>query len=335
MTDNPPDLTGLRTLSTITKTHVNWLWPNYLPQGKVAVLDGDPGVGKSLISCDLAARISTGTPMPNQSGGLTPPADVLFFAPEDDMADTVIPRLTAAGADRDRIHDYTTCGSGDNARLVTIPDDLDRIEHAITTHTVRLVVIDPVMAMLSPSVDTYKDHSLRRALTPLARIAAQHHCTVLMIRHLRKSDGPAIYRGGGSIGFAGLSRIVLCAARHPTIDGAGVLAVVKTNLGPKPASLEYRIGEHESKTATFSWEGTTELSADDILGPQPAERPRDHAKAFLLDELADGPKPAQQLIAEAELNDISQRTLQRAKAELDIGSILKNQEWLWGPGSET
>jgi len=330
MTDNQYDLTGLRTLSTITKTEVNWLWPNYLPQGKVAVLDGDPGVGKSLISCDIAARISTATPFPGQSGGLTEPGDVLFFAPEDDMADTVIPRLTAAGADLDRIHDYTTCGSGDNARFVTIPDDLERIEQAITTYNVRFIVIDPVVAMLSKGVDTYKDHSLRRDLTPLVRLAAKHQCTVLMIRHLRKNDGPAVYRGGGSIAFAGLSRIVLCAALHPTIDGAGVLAVVKTNLGPKPASLEYRIGEHESKTATFSWEGTTELSADDILGPQPAERPRDHAKAFLLDELADGPKPAQQLVAEAELNDISQRTLERAKADLDIGSILKNQEWLWG-----
>ena len=151
-----------------------------------------------------------------------------------------------------------------------------------------------------------------------------------MIRHLRKSEGPAIYRGGGSIGFTGLSRIVLCAAKHPTIEGDGVLAVVKTNLGPKPLSLNYRISGHGSKTATFSWEGHTELTADDIVGPQLAERPRDHAKAFLLDELADGPKPAQQLIADAEDNDISQRTLERAKADLSFGSILQNHEWLWG-----
>ena len=113
MTDNHPDLTGLRTLSGISRTHIQWLWPNYLPQGKVAVLDGDPGVGKSMISCDIAARISTARPFPGKSGGLTEPGDVLFFAPEDDMADTVIPRLTAAGANLDKIHDYTTCGSGD------------------------------------------------------------------------------------------------------------------------------------------------------------------------------------------------------------------------------
>jgi hypothetical protein len=329
MTDLDPTLIGLETLSNVQKSSVNWLWPGYLPAGKVAVLDGDPGVGKSMLTCELAARISVGAPMPGESGGLELPADVILFAPEDDMSDTVIPRLEAHGADLDRIHNFTFTGEGDNQRLVTMPDDFNLIEKAIKKYKARLIIIDPVVSMLSERIDTHKDHSVRTALTPLARIASENECTILLVRHLRKGEGPAIYKGGGSVAFIGISRIALCAAHHPTVEGMGVMAVTKTNLGPKPKSMQYKIEGEEGKTATFMWQGTSTLTADELLAPVQNDRPRKNAATFLKEELSDGPKDVKEILEKARQQEISERTLERAKTDLGIQSARQGQKWEW------
>ena len=164
------------------------------------MLDGDPGVGKSTVSLDIAARTSTGSPMPDGSAGVK--GAVLILSAEDGLADTIRPRLDAAGADPARVIAITemtfATADGLQSRPVTIPGDLAAIEHIITEHDVRLVVIDVLMAYLSGDVNAHRDQDVRRALHILSGLAERTRCCVIVLRHLNKSGGGnAIYRGGG------------------------------------------------------------------------------------------------------------------------------------------
>src|SRR5918997_427133 len=177
-------------LSEVEPEQVEWLWPGRLPLGKLAVLDGDPGLGKSALTLDLAARVSAGLELPD--GG----------------------RCGPAGADNERIVALTMIGVGTRAeRLVSLTQDLDAIEAAIGRVGAALVVIDPLMAFLTGKTDSHKDQDIRRGLAPLAALAERKGAAVLLVRHLNKSaGGNALYRGGGSIGIIGAARAGLVVA---------------------------------------------------------------------------------------------------------------------------
>ncbi len=210
------------TLDSVRPEHISWLWPGRLPAGKLVVLDGDPGAGKSTLTLDFAARVSTGSPWPDRTP--CPAGDVLLLSAEDGLADTIRPRLDAAGADPSRVHALTeVITAGDDGELRSrppvIPGDLHLAEQVITEHGVRLAVIDVLMAYLSGEVNAHKDQDVRRALHQMSGLAERTGCCILVIRHLNKSGGPnALYRGGGSIGIVGAARAAFIAVADPEDD---------------------------------------------------------------------------------------------------------------------
>jgi hypothetical protein len=321
-------------LADVRPEPLAWLWPGRIPAGKLTLLDGDPGLGKSMITIDLAARLSTARPLPD---GPAPAAPVrtMFFPAEDGVADTLRPRLAAAGADVDQVLVVTPAGG----RPFRLPRDLPALERWVRDERVGLVVLDPLVAFLSRRVTIAGDQSIRRVLGRLAGVAARTGAAVVLIRHLNKSTAQkALYRGGGSIGIIASARAGLLVARDPDDPGRCVLTTTKANLGPPPAGLRYRIvGDG---VGTIEWLGPVPLSADDALNPTAAGDVAPppgviEATDWLLRYLQAGPRRATEVVAAAREAGISERTLERAKKEAGVESSLRTDAetgerfWKW------
>lgn len=251
-------------LADVRPEPIEWLWRGWLARGKVHVLDGDPNVGKSTITVAIAAALSTGRASRFPDGapvGL--PATSLISSAEDGLADTLRPRLDAAGGDPCRVFTFKI-----EAPLDALPAGLEVLEREILGRGADFVVIDPLMAHLESSVNSHRDQDVRIVLRELAAIAGRTRSAVLLVRHLNKASGSSpIYRGGGSIGIIGAARIGMLAARDP--DGAGyVLASSKNNLAAPPPSLAYKIVGVENGASRVEWAGVSRSSAAALLAAQ-------------------------------------------------------------------
>ncbi|MBY0514312.1 MAG: AAA family ATPase, partial [Gemmataceae bacterium] len=162
--------------SAVAPVPLPWLWPGYLPRGMLALLDGDPEQGKSLLTLDLAARLGTGRPLPDGSAGPPSPVTTVLLSAEDDPAATIRPRAEAAGADLDRLLVPTLAGP-----VPQFPRDLPDLEAVVTAAGAGFVVVDPLMAFLPPGVAVNLDQCVRQVLTPLAALAARTTATVLLV----------------------------------------------------------------------------------------------------------------------------------------------------------
>ncbi len=323
-----PVYSGLVCLADVVPESVQWLWPGYIPLGKLTILDGDPGLGKSVMTCDLAARVSTGRAMPDGVlGDLDGPAGVVLLSLEDGLADTIRPRLDAAGADVNRIaaREKVIETGADGTLTMRIPDlnDIHELESDINTLGARLVVIDPVMAYLPADTKSYTDHDVRRVLTPLAELAERTGAAILVLRHLNKAaGGNPLYRGGGSIGFIGAARAGLLVGKDPD-DSTGerrVLVVQKSNLGKEAGALAYHVAAGANGHALIVWDGPAQHTAASLLT---ASSPEDQSAlsdgvAVLEDLLQDGPCKAGDVKQQAKDAGISDRTLNSAKQKLGI-----------------
>jgi AAA domain len=308
--------------------------------GKLTVLEGDPGLGKSTIALDLAARVSGGAPMPDGAPGVE--GGVVLLTAEDGLGDTVRPRLEAAGADCARVVALTGVRLEDQdfERPAVLPNDLRALEQAIAEVHARLVIVDPLAAFLGSNIDSWRDQDVRRALHPLAQLAERFGVAVLVIRHWTKAQGRAVYRGGGSIGITAAARSVLLVARDPDDpdeNGRRILAPVKCNLSAPPSSLAYRLEAAEA-VARIAWAGTSQHRADTLAtGPDDVERSAaDDAKAFLLDALAGGPVAVRDLQAAAKEAGISWITVRRAKDALGVTAKKRGlkEGWEWAPAED-
>lgn len=340
----PPQDTGewtpkITLLSDVAPEQVRWLWPGYIPLGKLTVIDGDPGNGKSTVMCDIAARVSTGRAMPDgTSSDLEGPAGVVLLSAEDGPADTIRPRLDAAAADVTRVALLECAVSGERERGITLAD-LDHIEAAILAVSAGLVVVDPLMAFLGGETNSYRDQDMRAVLAPLARLADRTGAAIVVIRHFSKGQtANVLYRGGGSIGIIGAARVGLVIAPDPDEpDGPRrVLAVAKSNLAIKPPAMAYRLVQAANGVAYAAWEGATHHTAAMLTGPQSDDEERNaqtDAASVLRDILAGGAMPADEVKAEAKRAGVSERTLWRAKAKIGIRSrkdgFGDGARWLW------
>jgi len=323
------DRRGLQyvTCATVKATPLDWLWRGYMPLGKILIFDGDPGISKSTVLVDIAARISTGSPMPD-GAAVDGPADVVILSAEDSVSDTIRPRLDAAAGDPARVHVVTEVIDPDNnrPRPVDLVDDLDDIAGVVRKHGAKLLIVDPLMAFLGTGVDSHRDQDVRRILHRLAVMAEQCRCTIAVIRHLNKTGGThAVYRGGGSIGIIGAARAGFLIGLDPENDQRRVLAPTKMNVAVLPPALGYQLVPDELRgVARVQWEGPVDRKASDLLvAPSEAtgdRLPRDEAKDWLADLLADGPVLAVDVQRYARNNNISKRTLERAKGELPVRS---------------
>jgi hypothetical protein len=329
-------------LSEVSPQPVRWLWRSRIPLGKVTVVDGDPGLGKSLLSTDIAARVTTIETMPDGTeSDLHEPVGVVILSAEDELADTIRPRLEVAGADLSRVVALAAINTGDDTRLPVL-SDLEEIREAIRQVDARLVIIDPLMAYLPGKIDSHRDQDIRRSLAPLAALAAETGVAVLVIRHLNKAEGRnALYRGGGSIGIIGAARSGLLVAKDPEDEDRRILVVTKSNLAKLPPALAYRITANANEIPSLSWEGTTDHTAASLLAQPVNGEDRstlEEAKDFLRDVLASGAVPARDIQKQADQAGISYATLRRAKTALTLivrkqgGFFSKDresQQWCW------
>ena len=227
-----------------------------------------------------------------------------------------------------------TIGEAGNEHQPSIPDDIPEIEAELVTTGAVLLVIDPLMAFLDGKVNSHRDQDVRRALAPLAAVANRLGVAVLVIRHLNKSSGgPAIYRGGGSIGLAGAARIVLAVGADPEDETRRILAPVKANLSAPSPSLAYRLVEAPG-AVRIDWLGTSDVTAAQMLALPVDEEERsvlDDAVAFLRDRLSDGQVDAATVKADAHKASVSERTLRRARDRLKVKprKLGMTGPWVW------
>jgi hypothetical protein len=331
----------VRPACDLTPCEVTWPWQYWLAAGKPTLLDGDPGLGKSLITLDLCARLSTGRPMPDGSPGPGRPLNCLVLNAEDGVEDTIHRRLQALGADANRVF-VVERDELDWAEPIRLPSQLGALETVIARYEAKLVVIDPIVAFLEPRIQINNDQSVRQALYPLHQLAARYQCAPLMTRHLNKAnDCRARYRGGGSIGFQGACRCTWLVERDPEQPGSYVLAQVKNNLASRQGSLGYTLSAPYTGSATSSrgpsdtgsspppltltWTGPSPWSADQLLaGPPraPALGQQEKAREFLADFLVNGPRTAREIWEASRPLGLSKPTLHRAKDDLDIEHVL-------------
>ena len=340
---------GLVNLGDVVAHPVRWLWPRRLPLGKLTILDGDPGLGKSALTLDLGARVSSGQPMPDGAAAdLAGPAGVVLLAAEDALADTVRPRLEAAGADLARVVALTLvpdrapagrrpASDPPFARLPTLAD-LAALRHAIAAVRAALVVVDPIMAYLPREVNSSRDTDVRAVLVRLANLAETEGVAVLAVRHLTKAGRRnPLYRGTGSIGIIGSARSGLLVAKDPADESGArrVLAGTKSNLAAPLPALAFHLAAPNGALRVI-WEGPTDHTADSLLD---AQHERDAAPSTALAEardllttiLATGPRPATDVQAEARAAGITPSALRRARAALAIRARKSGYQgrWLW------
>ena len=333
-------------LADVAPQPVRWLWPGRIPLGKLTILDGDPGLGKSLLTLDLAARVSTGRPMPDGAQSELPgPAGVVLLTAEDDPADTIRPRLDAAGGECQRIvllqsiKETMTLPDGTVKERIRLPNltDIAALEKAIAEVGAKLVIVDPIVAYTA-GADTHIDSEVRTVLARLADVAQRTGTAILAVRHLNKMGGSnPLYRGGGSIGFIASARSGLLVALDPDDpeEKRHILASTKSNLAELPPSLAYVI-EAPTGVAQIAWLGPSEQTARTLLAAPTDSDERtalDEAKEFLRDLLADGPVEAKRVKAEARDAGIAERTLARAKqllgAQAEKTGFGDEGKWTW------
>jgi hypothetical protein len=313
-------------VADVDRERVRWLWPGRIPLGKLTVLDGDPGVGKSTVTLTIAAKVTTGSPFPD--GARPEVGDVILLSAEDDIGDTIRPRLEAAGADLARcwvlpdVHPVDKDGKEEPPRPPELPADLFLLEDLVKSKGAALVVIDPLMAFLAGQVDSHRDQDVRRVLASMAYMAARTGAAVLIVRHMNKGTGSALYRGSGSIGIVGAARAGLLVAPDPDDDDRRVIAMSKENLGPRLPSLAYRlINDELYGVARVVWDGASKHTADELVRPRVDE---DEAPALaeavrvLKEILADGPLAAGNVKRLAATAGVAERTLQRARHALGV-----------------
>lgn len=327
----------LVTLSTVKRERVSWLWPGRVPLGKITLLEGDPGLGKSTLALDLIARATTGRPMPHGAQG-TEPASAIVLSAEDGLADTIRPRLEAAEADLSLVHALTAVKMPDGAEVFpTLSANLEQIRAAVVETDARIVLIDPFAAYIGAETNSWKDTDVRRCLAPLAALAEDLGVAVLLVRHLTKGGGSsAIYRGGGSIGIVAAARSALLVAKDPEDEDRRILAPVKSNLCAPPPSIAYRM-ETLGDVARIAWEaGTVELTAGALLAAQ-GEDGEDEDGSSLLEEAADflrdllqhGAVGTGAVQTDARKAGHSWRTVRRAQKRLGIKPEKTVDGWKW------
>lgn len=328
--------------SQLTPRSIDWLWAGRIAAGQLTLIDGDPNLGKSLLTLDLAARLSAGRAFPD--GNVPPiPMAVLVLCAEDGQSETVRPRLQAASADLDRVHFFRCRAPTGRERWPAFPDDCDLLEETIRETDARLVVIDPLLAFLAPSICSLNHDLVRRVLEPLREVAERTRAAITMIRHLTKASQvqPALYRGTGATSIVGAARCAFLVAKHPEDPNLRLLAGIKHNLGPPPPTLAFRIASDAQGQPVIEWAGTVGITADELTAARPAEpsEPVERAMMFLRELLAPAPATHETVLRLARGLGIADRTLRRAKAQLHVRSEQHHEDghkiWYWSLPPDT
>ena len=327
-------------MGTVEVEQIEWLLYPFIPFGKVTIIQGDPGEGKTTMVLQIIAKLTRGEPIllnlqsskeaqkdseENLKQEVLPqdnpmqPVNVIYQTAEDGLGDTIKPRLLAAGADCSRV-----LVIDDREQPLTMLDV--RLEEAIMQTKARMVVLDPIQGFLGTDVDMHRANEIRPLMKRMAVLAEKYHCAIILIGHMNKnSNGKSSYRGLGSIDFQAAARSVLIVGRLKDEPETRVMCHVKSSLAPEGKSVAFRL----DKETGFQWIGEYDISADDLLSGDARGQKSRIAKEFLLDILADGGMAQKKIEEEANKQGIKKKTLRNAKQELEIDSVKRGNQWFW------
>ena len=299
---------------------VQWLWEQYIPFGKITIIQGDPGEGKTTLALRLAAACSTGKPLP----GMEPlePFNVIYQSAEDGLGDTIKPRLIDAGADQSRIW-YVK----EDKKPLTLLDK--RIEEAILEANARLMILDPVQGYLDGEVDMNRANEVREVLRQVGAVAERTGCAIVLTGHLNKAKGiSSRYRGLGSIDFRAVARSVLLVGSLRSDPNIRVMVHDKSSLAPNGKSLAFGLGDAEG----FRWlDGYEDVTADALLCGTSPDSKITTAEDLIREMLFDGEEvPSEEIFRRAKELGIGMRTVNAAKKNIpEIKSRRNGNRWYW------
>lgn len=299
---------------------MQWLWHPYIPFGKLTIIQGDPGEGKTTLALRLTAACSTGCPLPGMES--MEPFNVIYQSAEDGMGDTIKPRLMDAGADLDRVLSIV-----EDKKQLSLLDE--RIEKAIREHNARLMILDPIQGYIGSRVDINRANEIRTVLKSVSSVAEQTGCAIVLIGHLNKASGSSsAYRGLGSIDFRAAARSVLLIGRLKNDPTVRVIVHDKSSLAPEGKSLAFGLGDEEG----FRWlDGYDGITAEELLCGISAESKTAAAEELIRSMLAGGREVmAENVFRAAEGKGISRRTVNEAKKAIsNIVTKKHGKYWFW------
>ena len=318
MTEQKIKLKMIR-MSEVQSQEIEWLWYPFIPYGKLTIIQGDPGDGKTTMVLNLAAKLSKGEAL-DKNMKVTEPVNVIYQTAEDGLADTVKPRLELAGADCERI-----IVIDESDKSLSMVDE--RLEQAIVRTGARLLILDPIQAYLGGGMDMNRANEARDMTKKLGALAEKTKCAIILIGHMNKASGnKAAYRGMGSIDFFAVARSVLLVGRVEGESNTRAVVQIKNNLAAFGHPKAFALSEEG-----FQWIGDYEITVDEVLGGiAPKANKMEQAKQMLR-ELAE----TQNAVLSNEIFDrgdelgISKRTLENAKKELGIRARKINNAWYW------
>ena len=312
--------TNLCYMKDIPETRTEWLWEPYIPRGKITIVQGDPGEGKTTLLLQIAAAVSRGLNFPDCNALTAAPDYVLYQNAEDGYDDTVVPRLNTAGADGEMIF----------CLKEAIPDFRSpELAEAVLTKRPGLVILDPLQAFLGDDIDMHRANEIRPAMAYLAGLAKRSGAAVVLIGHMNKMQGTkAIYRGLGSIDLTAAARSVLLVSRDPAQPENRVILQIKNSLAEmaKPCAFTLTDGK-------FRWLGEYDVTSDQLLNsaPQPRQTAGGKAERLLKALFAEVPTdiPQQEILEQAEQDGINLTALKAVKKALKLRSVKNGTVWYW------
>lgn len=318
MTEQKIELKMIR-MSEVQSQEIEWLWYPFIPYGKLTIIQGDPGDGKTTMVLNLAAKLSKGEAL-DENMKVTEPVNVIYQTAEDGLADTVKPRLELAGADCERI-----IVIDESDKSLSMVDE--RLEEAIVRTGARLLILDPIQAYLGGGMDMNRANEARDMTKKLGALAEKTKCAIILIGHMNKASGnKAAYRGMGSIDFFAVARSVLLVGRVEGEPNTRAVVQIKNNLAVFGHPKAFALSEDG-----FKWIGDYEITVDEVLGGIAPKANKMELAKQMLRELAETQNAvlSNEIFDRAEELGISKRTLENAKKELGIRARKINNAWYW------
>lgn len=308
----------LISMRDIQTEDVQWLWYPYLPRGKLTIVQGDPGEGKTTFVLAVISALTRGESLP-ECEQAPEPVNVIYQTAEDGLADTIKPRLEAAGADCARV-----LVIDESKRELNLSDE--RLEQALRKTGAQLMVLDPIQAYLGDGVDMHRANEVRPILKRTAAMAERTGCAVILIGHMNKAQGlKSGYRGLGSIDFRAAARSVLVVGRLKDDPAVRIVAQDKNSLAPEGRSIAFQLDGERG----FKWKGICDLSVDDVLGGSGRLQTKTLQMEEELERMLRKAAPADAVLNRAKELGVSERTLMTAKKNLGIVSEKRGSQWYW------
>ncbi len=305
-------------MSDVAVEEVNWVWYPYIPYGKITIVQGDPGEGKTTFILSLMALLTTGDPLPEEDVRAEP-INVIYQTAEDGLGDTIKPRLLATKANCEKV-----LVIDESQQELTLSDE--RLEKAIRMTKAKVVVLDPIQAYLGSDVDMHRANEIRPIMKRLAMLAERTGCAIILIGHMNKAQGTkSAYRGLGSIDFRASARSVLVVGRLKNDPDTRIVAHDKSSLSPVGQSIMFELSEQNG----FVWKGFCDITVDDLLSGKGEAKNKTEIMMEELQMMLTEPMSAEDVFSHAEGMNISKRTLMKAKQNLGIASERMNGQWYW------